>query len=159
MNLSIEQSKTTKLTEDLEKFSLLVDQYSRGGVSEHLFVSEVNRIESIDWKKENMFNQLLAYTVLASAYCTLKCKKLDYSQVYYTNEYVYKEISYYHNVQYIVAKVSKEQWAALYNTALHLYCRVYLYRYMQLYRNLNIKLYYLYQLQSHIYFYCLYFFQ
>ena len=124
MNLSIEQSKTTKLTENLEKFSLLVDQYSRGGVSDHLFVSEVNRIERIDWKKENMFNQLLAYTVLASAYCTLKCKKLDYSQVYYTNEYVYKEISYYHNVQYIVAKVSKEQWAALYNTAFHIYCRV-----------------------------------
>lgn len=126
MNLSIEQSKTTKLTEDLESFSLLVDQYSGGHVSEHLFVSEVNRVENVDWKKENMFNQLLAYTVLASAYCTLKCKKLDYSQAYYTNEYVYKEISYYHNVQYIVARISKEQWAALYNTAFHIYCRVYL---------------------------------
>lgn len=127
MNLSIEQSKTTKLTEDLKSFSLLVDQYSGGHISEHLFVSEVNRVENVDWKKENIFNQLLAYTVLASAYCTLKCKKLDYSQAYYTNEYVYKEISYYHNVQYIVARISKEQWAALYNTAFHIYCRVYLY--------------------------------
>jgi len=126
MNISIEQSEITKLSEELDMFSALIDLYSKGRASEYLFVSEIKRLEGVDWKKENIFNQLLAYSVFGSAYCALKCKKLDFSKAYYTDEYVYKEISYYHNVQYIVARVSKEQWAALYNTALHLYCRVYL---------------------------------
>ena len=127
MNISIEQSEITKLSEELEMFSTLIDLYSKGRASEYLFVSEIKRLEGVDWKKENIFNQLLAYSVFGAAYCALKCKKLDFSKAYYTDEYVYKEISYYHNVQYIVTRVSKEQWAALYNTALHLYCRVYLY--------------------------------
>lgn len=126
MNFSIEQSEITKLTEDLEKFSALVDLYSDGRSSEDLLLAEIARFENMDWTKENMFNQLFAYSVLAAAYCALKSKKLDYSKAYYTNEYVYKEISYYHNVQRIANRVSKAQWAALYLTAFRTYCRAYL---------------------------------
>lgn len=126
MNFSIEQSEITNLTEDLEKFSTLVDLYSDGRSSEDLLMAEIARFESIDWTGENMFNQLFAYSALADAFCALKVKKLDYSKAYYTNEYVYKEISYYHNVQRIANRVSKEQWAALYFTAFRTYCRAYL---------------------------------
>ena len=126
MNFSIEQSEITNLTEDLEKFSTLVDLYSDGCSSEDLLMAEIARFESIDWTGENMFNQLFAYSALAAAFCALKVKKLDYSKAYYTNEYVYKEISYYHNVQRIANRVSKEQWAALYFTAFRTYCRAYL---------------------------------
>ncbi len=126
MNLSIEQSRITQLTEDLEKFAAFVDLYSKGGISDQSFISEVSRFESINWEEENIYNQLLAYSVLASAYCALKCNKLDYAKAHYTDEYVYKEISYYHNIQYIVSRVSKEQWAALYHTAFRICCRAYL---------------------------------
>lgn len=126
MNFSIEQSEITELTEELERFSALIDLYSDGRSSEDMLMSEINRLERIQWENENIFNQLLAYTALAAAFGTLKSKKLDYSQAYYTNEYVYKEISYYHNVQYIVSRVEKEQWAALYITAYKTYCRAFL---------------------------------
>ena len=73
-----------------------------------------------------MFNQMLGYFALASAYGNLKSKSLDYTKAYYDNEYVYKEISYYHNVQYVVNRVKKEKWGTLYLTAFSLSCRSYL---------------------------------
>lgn len=126
MNFSIEQSEITELSKEIVRFSALVDLYSEGRSSEEMLMSEINRFERIQWGNENMFNQLFAYSVLAAAFGALKSKKLDYSQAYYTNEYVYKEISYYHNVQYIVSRVKKEQWAALYITAYRTYCRAFL---------------------------------
>lgn len=126
MNYSIEQSEITMRTEELKKFSALVDLYSKGLSREDMLLSGISRFECIDWEKENIFNQLIAFSVLASAYCALKSKKLDYSKAYYTDVYVYKEISYYHNVQRIANRVSKEQWAALYLSAFRIYCRSYL---------------------------------
>lgn len=126
MNFSIEQSEITELSKELEKFSSLVDLYSDGRSTDNVFLSEIHRFESIQWENENMFNQLLAYSVLAAAFGVLKSKKLSCSHAYYTNEFVYKEISYYHNVQYIVSKVTKGQWAALYQTASLTYCRAFL---------------------------------
>lgn len=126
MNLSIEQSEVNKMTEDLEKFSALVDLYNDGLADKEMFLSELSRFENIDWTKENMFNQLLAYNALGAAYGNLKSKNLDYTKAYYCNEYVYKEISYYHNLHYVVSRVKKEQWAALYWNAFRLWCRAYL---------------------------------
>lgn len=126
MNFSTEQSQITDLSKEIEYFSALVDLYLEGRSGEEILMSEINRFESMHWDKENMFNQLFAYSVLAAAYGALKSKKLDCSQVYYTNEYVYKEISYYHNVQFIVSRVKKEQWASLYITAYSIYCRAFL---------------------------------
>lgn len=126
MNLSIEQSEINELTGKLEKFSALVDLFNDGLADKELFLSELARFERIDWTKENMFNQLLAYNALGAAYGNLKSKNLDYTKAYYDNEYVYKEISYYHNLHYVVFRVKKEQWAALYWTAFRLWCRAYL---------------------------------
>lgn len=126
MNLSIEQSEINEMTEQLEKFSALVDLYHDGMAGKDLFMSELSRFEGIDWSKENMFNQLLAYNALGAAYGNLKSKNIDYTKAYYENEYVYKEISYYHNLHYVVTRVRKEQWAALYWTAFRLWCRAYL---------------------------------
>ena len=126
MNLSIEQSEINEISEQLEKFSALVDLYNDGLADNDMFMSELSRFESIDWTKENMFNQLLAYNALGAAYGNLKSKSLDYTKAYYDNEYVYKEISYYHNLHYVVTRVKKEKWAALYWTAFRLWCRAYL---------------------------------
>lgn len=126
MNLSIEQSEINEMTEQLEKFSALVDLYNDGMANKDMFMSELSRFETIDWTKENMFNQLLAYNALGAAYGNLKSKSLDYTKAYYDNEYVYKEISYYHNLHYVVTRVKKEEWAALYWTAFRLWCRAYL---------------------------------
>lgn len=126
MRLSTKQSGIDEMTDALKKFSMLVDLYSDDRVNEKLFISELARFEEIDWLQENVFNQLLAYYTLASAYGVLKSKKLDYTKAYYQNEYVYKEISYYHNLHYVVSRVKKEQWAALYWSAFRLWCRAYL---------------------------------
>ena len=126
MNLSIEQSEINEMTEQLEKFSALVDLYNDGMADKDMFMSELSRFESIDWTKENMFNQLLAYNALGAAYGNLKSKSLDYTKAYYDNEFVYKEISFYHNLHYVVTRVRKERWAALYWTAFRLWCRAYL---------------------------------
>lgn len=126
MNFSIEQAEISQLTDDLNKFSALVDQYSMGFTPENIFIYELHRFETVDWTKENMFNQMLSYYILASAYGALKNRKLDYTKTYYTNEYVYKEVSYYHNVQYIVSRVSKEEWAALYPAAFRISSKTYL---------------------------------
>ena len=126
MNLSTEQSEINEMTEQLEKFSALVDLYNDGLASKDMFMSELARFESVDWSKENMFNQLLAYNALGAAYGNLKSKNLDYTKAYYENEYIYKEISYYHNLHYVVTRVKKEQWASLYWTAFRLWCRAYL---------------------------------
>lgn len=126
MNTSIKQSEINDLTNQLGKFSALVDLYNEGLADEGLFMSELARFERIDWSKENMFNQLLAYNALGAAYGNMKCKNLDYRQAHYDNEYVYREISYYHNLHYVVTRVKKEQWAALYRTAFRLWCRAYL---------------------------------
>lgn len=126
MNFSIEQSEINEMTEQLEKFSALVDLYNDGMADNDMFMSELARFESVDWSKENMFNQLLAYNALGAAYGNLKSKNLDYTKAYYENEYIYKEISYYHNLHYVVTRVKKEQWAALYWTAFRLWCRAYL---------------------------------
>lgn len=114
------------MTEQLEKFSALVDLYNDGMADNDMFMSELARFESVDWSKENMFNQLLAYNALGAAYGNLKSKNLDYTKAYYENEYIYKEISYYHNLHYVVTRVKKEQWAALYWTGFKLWCRAYL---------------------------------
>lgn len=126
MNLSTKQSEINEMTNQLEKFSALVDLYNNGRVDKESFLSELSRFEKIDWSKENMLNQLLAYNAIGAAYGNLKSKSLDYSKAYYDNEYVYKEISYYHNLHYIVVRVKKEEWAALYWTAFRLWCRAYL---------------------------------
>lgn len=78
MNLSIEQSEINGMIEQLEKFSALVDLYNDGMADKDLFLSELSRFESIDWTKENMFNQLLAYNALGAAHGNLKSKSLDY---------------------------------------------------------------------------------
>lgn len=51
---------------------------------------------------------------------------MDFRKAYYTNEYVYKEVSYYHNVQYLITRVKREEWAALYLNAFRASCRAYL---------------------------------
>ena len=57
MNLSTEQSEINEMTEQLEKFSALVDLYNDGMADKVLLLSELSRFENIDWTKENMFNQ------------------------------------------------------------------------------------------------------
>lgn len=126
MNLSTDQSVINEMRKKLEQFSALVDLYNDGLADEEMFLSELANFERIDWTKENLFNQLLAYNALGAAYGNLKSKSLDYTQAYYENEYVYKEISYYHNLHYVVSRVRKEEWAALYWTAFRLWCRAYL---------------------------------
>ncbi len=126
MNLSTEQSEINEMSEQLEKFSALVDLYNDGRADKDMFMSELSRFESIDWTKENMFNQLLAYNALGAAYGNLKYKNLDSTKAYYDNEYIYKEISYYHNLHCVVSRVKKEQWAALYWTAFKHWCKAYL---------------------------------
>lgn len=126
MNSSIEQSEINEMTKKLERFSALVDLYDDGLADKDMFMSELSHFETIDWTKENMFNQLLAYNALGAAYGNLKRNSLDCTKAYYENEYVYKEISYYHNLHYVVSRVKKEQWAALYWTAFRLWCRAYL---------------------------------
>lgn len=126
MNLAITESELTDLTNELSQFTALIDRYNAGMVDKDKLLQEVARFDAIDWQKENMFNQMLGYFALASAYGNLKSKSLDYTNAYYDNEYVYKEISYYHNVQYVVSRVRKEQWGALYLSAFGLACRSYL---------------------------------
>lgn len=107
---STAQSEITEMTSKLKQFAALVELYRDDMTDKDMFMSELSYFESVDWTKENYFNQLLAYTALGSAYGVLKCKNLDFTLAYYDNEYVYKEISYYHNVHYIVSRVSNEQW-------------------------------------------------
>ena len=126
MNFSIEQSEVNEMTERLKQFSELVDLYSDGLASKEILMSELSHFETIDWTKENMFNQLLAYNALGTAYGNLKRNSLDCTKAYYENDYVYKEISYYHNLHYVVSRVKKEQWAALYWIAFRLWCRAYM---------------------------------
>ena len=126
MKYSTEQSEITERTERIKQFALLVDKYNRNDIDKEKIISELAKIEKTDWTKENLFNQLLGYSVLGDAYSALKRRNLDYAKAYYTNEYVYKEISYYHNVQYLITRVRKEEWAALYVTAFATSCRAYL---------------------------------
>lgn len=126
MNLSIEQSEINEMTNQLERFSALVDLYNDGLADKDMFLSELWRFEKIDWTKENMLNQLLAYNALGAAYGNLKSKSLDYTKAYYDNEFVYKEVSYYHNLHYVAVRVTREEWSALYWTAFRLWCRAYL---------------------------------
>lgn len=126
MTLSTQQSEINEMTENLERFSILVDLYNEGLANKDMFLSELAKFESIDWTKENMLNQLLAYNALGAAFGNLKSKSLDYSQAYYDNEYVYKEISYYHNLHYVVTQITKEEWTALYLNAFRLWSRAYL---------------------------------
>ena len=123
---STAQSEITEMTSKLKQFAALVELYRDDMTDKDMFMSELSYFESVDWTKENYFNQLLAYTALGSAYGFLKSKNLDYTLAYYDNEYVYKEISYYHNVHYIVSRVSNEQWAALYISATKTSCRAFL---------------------------------
>lgn len=126
MAFSTEQSEINEMTNQPEKFSVLVDLFNDGIAEKDMFLSELSRFERIDWTKENMLNQLFAYNALGAAYGTLKSNSLDCSKAYYDNEYVYKEISYYHNLHYVVVRVAKEEWASLYLTAFRLWCRAYL---------------------------------
>ena len=126
MKYSTEQSEITERTERIKQFALLVDKYNRNDIDKEKIISELAKIEKTDWTKENLFNQLLGYSVLGDAYSALKRRNLDYAKAYYTNEYVYKEISYYHNVLYLITRVRKEEWAALYVTAFATSCRAYL---------------------------------
>lgn len=126
MNLSTKQSEINKLTESLEKFSVLVDLYNVGRADKDMFLSELSKFEKIDWTNENMLNQLLAYNALGTAYENLKSTTLDCTKAYYDNEYVYKEISYYHNLLYVVVRITEEEWGALYLTGFKLWSRAYL---------------------------------
>lgn len=71
-------------------------------------MAELSKMEQTDWPKENLFNQLIGYCVLGDAYGILKSRELDFSKAYYNNEYVYKEVSYYHNVQYLITRVKEK---------------------------------------------------
>lgn len=126
MKYSIEQSEITERTEQINKFALLVDSFNKKAVDRETFMAELSKIEQTDWAKENLFNQLIGYCVLGDAYGILKSRELDYSKAYYNNEYVYKEVSYYHNVQYLITRVKREEWAALYLAAFRTSCRAYL---------------------------------
>lgn len=126
MKYSIEQSEITERTEQINKFALLVDLFNNKAVDRETFMDELSKIEQIDWAKENLFNQLIGYCVLGDAYGILKSRELDFRKAYYTNEYVYKEVSYYHNVQYLITRVKREEWAALYLNAFRASCRAYL---------------------------------
>lgn len=126
MKYSIEQSEITERTEQINKFALLVDLFNKKAVDRETFMAELSKIEQTDWAKENLFNQLIGYCVLGDAYGILKSRELDFSKAYYNNEYVYKEVSYYHNVQYLITRVKREEWAALYLTAFRTSCRAYL---------------------------------
>lgn len=77
MNFSIEQSEVNEMTEKLKQFSELVDLYRDGLTSKEILLSELSHFETIDWTKENMFNQLLAYNALGAAYGNLKRNSLD----------------------------------------------------------------------------------
>ena len=114
MNNSIEQSKITERTEQINKFASLVDSFNKNAINRETFMAELSKIEQIEWSKENLFNQLIGYCVLGDAYGILKTRELDFRKAYYNNEYVYKEVSYYHNVQYLITRVKKEEWAALF---------------------------------------------
>lgn len=126
MKYSIEQSEITERTEQINKFALLVDLFNKKAVDRETFMAELSKIEQTDWAKENLFNQLIGYCVLGDAYGILKSRELDFSKAYYNNEYVYKEVSYYHNVQYLITRVKREEWAALYLAAFRTSCRAYL---------------------------------
>ena len=126
MKYSIEQSEITERTEQINKFALLVDLFNKKAVDRETFLAELSKIEQTDWAKENLFNQLIGYCVLGDAYGILKSRELDFRKAYYNNEYVYKEVSYYHNVQYLITRVKKEKWAALYPNAFRTSCRAYL---------------------------------
>ena len=126
MNYSKRHSEITDLTKEIEVFSILVDLYVNERSSREILLYEIKRFENINWESENLFNQLCAYSVLAAAFGALKSKNLNYTLAYYNDEYVYKEIGYYHNIQYIVSRVRKEQWATLYNNAVRIYCRSFL---------------------------------
>ena len=126
MKYSIEQSEITERTEQINKFALLVDLFNKKAVDRETFMAELSKMEQTDWPKENLFNQLIGYCVLGDAYGILKSRELDFSKAYYNNEYVYKEVSYYHNVQYLITRVKKEKWAALYPNAFRTSCRAYL---------------------------------
>ena len=126
MNNSIEQSKITERTEQINKFASLVDLFNKNAINRETFMAELSKIEQIEWSKENLFNQLIGYCVLGDAYGILKTRELDFSKTYYSNEYVYKEVSYYHNVQYLITRVKREEWAALYLSAFRTSCRAYL---------------------------------
>lgn len=126
MKYSIEQSEITERTEQINKFALLVDLFNKKAVDRETFMAELSKIEQTDWAKENLFNQLIGYCVLGDAYGILKSRELDFCKAYYTNEYVYKEVSYYHNVQYLITRVKREEWAALYLNAFRASCRAYL---------------------------------
>lgn len=126
MKYSIEQSEITERTEQTKKFASVVDMFNKNLVDRQIFMAELSKIEQVDWSKENLFNQLMGYCVLGDAYGTLKSRDLDFRKAYYTNEYVYKEVSYYHNVQYLISRVKREEWAALYLTAFTTSIRAYL---------------------------------
>lgn len=126
MNNSIEQSKITERTEQINKFASLIDLFNKNAINRETFMAELSKIEQIEWSKENLFNQLIGYCVLGDAYGILKTRELDFRKAYYNNEYVYKEVSYYHNVQYLITRVKREEWAALYLSAFRTSCRAYL---------------------------------
>lgn len=126
MKYSIEQSEITERTEQINKFALLVDLFNNKAVDRETFMAELSKIEQTDWAKESLFNQLIGYCVLGDAYGILKSRELDFRKANYNNEYVYKEVSYYHNVQYLITRVKKEKWAALYPNAFRTSCRAYL---------------------------------
>ena len=126
MNNSIEQSKITERTEQINKFASLVDLFNKNAINRETFMAELSKVEQIEWSKENLFNQLIGYCVLGDAYGILKTRELDFRKAYYNNEYVYKEVSYYHNVQYLITRVKREEWAALYLNAFRASCRAYL---------------------------------
>lgn len=109
MKYSIEQSEITERTEQINKFASLVDLFNKNIVDREAFMAELSKFEQIDWSKENLFNQLIGYCVLGDAYGALKSRELDFRKAYYTNEFVYKEVSYYHNVQYLISRVKKEE--------------------------------------------------
>ena len=113
MKYSIEQSEITERTEQINKFALLVDLFNNKAVERETFMAELSKIEQTDWAKENLFNQLIGYCVLGDAYGILKSRELDFRKAYYNNEYVYKEVSYYHNVQYLITRVKKRRMGGI----------------------------------------------
>lgn len=127
MKTSIEQSKITEFTEEIEAFSMVHDSFYTGVICEETFMNKLKTFESHDFSKENLFNQLNAYFCLGCAYNALKIRKLDCSKAYYRNEYEDKEVCYFRNVLYIANRVRKEEWFSLYYSAWKISMRATLY--------------------------------
>ena len=53
MNNSIEQSKITERTEQINKFASLVDLFNKNAINRETFMAELAKIEQIEWSNKD----------------------------------------------------------------------------------------------------------